>query len=332
MFQILSLSGGGFLGLYSIALVARLEQQMGTPFAKHFDLLAGTSIGGILALALAAEVPAEAIQGKFEDHGEKIFGTSPPPKPGLPTLWDLWGRMWRSKYHAAALRETIESILDKDMLIGDLKHPVIVPAINLTRGEPQLFKTPHHKNFKLDCNLRVVDVALATSAAPTYFPLARIGDSLYTDGGLYANSPDMLALHEAMHFFEKPEPHIRILSVGTTTSKFSFAHERSRAFGIADWFKGGRLMNVIIASQQRSVDLMLGHKLNDRYMRLDEIQSKEQEQTLGLDIATEEAKGTIKAIAEGTFQNNINSPFLKSVLSQRAPTPTFFHGPNANAT
>ena len=332
MFQILSLSGGGFLGLYSIALLAELEKQTGTRIAKHFDLLAGTSIGGILALALAAEVPAEKIQKAFDENGQKIFGTNPPPKSGLTMYSDLISRLGKSKYQADALRGTIESILDKEMLIGDLKHPVLIPAVNLTRGSPQLFKTPHHENYKIDHKLRVVEVALATSAAPTYFPLAKIGESLYTDGGLYANSPDMLALHEAVHFFEIPEDQVRILSVGTTTSQFSFAHSKSTRFGILDWFRGGRLLNVIIASQQQSVDFMLGHRLEDRYFRLDEIQSKEQEQALGLDVATDEAKRTIKAIAHGTFQNNINNPILESMISHIALAPTFFHGPNANAS
>ena len=208
MFQILSLSGGGFLGLYSIAVLANIERHTGTRIANHFDLLAGTSIGGILALALAAEVPAEEIQNAFDDNGQRIFGTSPQPKSGLFAFIDVTSRLWRSKYDAAARRDTIEGILDADMRIGDLKHPVIVPAVNLTQGAPQLFKTPHHENFKLDHKLRVVDVALATSAAPTYFPLATIGDSIYTDGGLYANSPDLLALHEAIHFFEVPEEEV----------------------------------------------------------------------------------------------------------------------------
>ena len=77
---------------------------------------------------------------------------------------------------------------------------------------------------------------------------------------------------------------------------------------------------------------MLGHRLEDRYFRLDEIQSKEQEQALGLDVATDEAKRTIKAIAHGTFQNNINNPILESMISHIALAPTFFHGPNANAS
>src|SRR5277367_2880466 len=75
--------------------------------------------------------------------------------------------------------------------IGDLKHPCIVPTVCLTKGGPQIFKTDHHADFSRDHRLKAVDVALATSAAPSYFPIAEIDDGLYADGGLYANSPDL---------------------------------------------------------------------------------------------------------------------------------------------
>lgn len=329
MFQILSLSGGGFLGLYSIAVLADIERQSGTRIAAHFDLLAGTSIGGIIALALANEVPAQEIQASFQEHGHRIFGSAPPPRSKLAVLNDFSRRFFRSKHDPNPLRETIEEIIGAETRIGDLKHPVIVPTVNLSRGAPQMFKTPHHQSLPLDWNRKVVDVAMATAAAPTYFPLAEIGDALYTDGGLFANSPDLLAVHEAVHFFERQESDIRVLSVGTTTSQFSFAHSSMRSFGIAQWFSDARLLNVIIASQQRSVDIMLRHRLGNRYLRLDEEQSKEQERILGLDVATADAQRTIKAIAHGTFQNTVNNPLLQAMLEHEAPLPRFYHGPNA---
>ena len=76
-----------------------------------------------------------------------------------------------------------------DRLIGDLKHRVIVPAVNLTKGRPQLFKTPHHPTLRTDLHLQVVDVALATAAAPTYFPVAEIGDSLLLTGAFTPTRP-----------------------------------------------------------------------------------------------------------------------------------------------
>ena len=324
-FQILSLSGGGYLGLYSIALLSELERQSGRPLASRFDLLAGTSIGGIVALALANEVPAQHIQSAFEQNGEAIFGSKKPTRSKLSVMMELCRNAFKSRYTADALRATIEDMVGADLRIGELLHPVLVPTINLSKGSPQIFKTPHHENFRFDLNLHVVDVAMATSAAPTFFPLAKIGDALYTDGGLYANSPDLLALHEATYYFNQPESEITLLSVGTTTSQFSFAHTNAREFGIAQWFRGHRLLNVIIASQQRSVDFMIKHRLNENYLRLDEIQSKEQEELLGLDVATIDAQRTIRALASGTAQRSINEPLLQTMLSYIAPAPNFFH-------
>lgn len=330
MFQILSLSGGGYLGLYSVALLAEIERATSSAIATHFNLLAGTSIGGIVALCLAAEVPAARIQTSFESNGQRIFGKSPPPRSGWSTFKDLACRFWRAKHDPGPLRETIEGIVGTDTRLGDLKHPVIVPAINLSTGKPQLFKTPHHEDFRLDLHLKIADVAMATSAAPTYFPLAEVSGALYTDGGLFANSPDLLALHEALRFFGEDENGVYVLSVGTTTSQFSFAHSSTQSLGIAQWSRAGRLLNVIISSQQRSVEFMMRHRLGDRYLRLDAEQSKEQERALGLDVATQEAQETIKAIARGSFQQFINHGTLRNMLDHSVSPPKFFHLAQSN--
>src|SRR5688500_5321895 len=72
-FQVLALSGGGFRGLYTAKVLADLETEIGGPIARHFDLIAGTSVGGILALAVAMEIPARRIVELFVEHGEEIF-------------------------------------------------------------------------------------------------------------------------------------------------------------------------------------------------------------------------------------------------------------------
>lgn len=320
-FQILSLSGGGFLGLYSVAVLAEIERKIsGHSLASCFDLLAGTSIGGIVALGLAAGASASRIQAAFEEHGQKIFRKR-----------SVWSGFFSSKYQADALKEAIASIVGADTRIGNLHHPVMIPAINLSKGKPQVFKTPHHLTFRTDLNLRVVDVALATSAAPTYFPLAEVGDSLFADGGLYANSPDLLALHEATHFFKKNESDVKLLSVGTTATQFSFAHSRTRHFGALQWVGNSRLIKVIVASQQINVDYMMRHRLADQYIRLDINQSRAQEHMLGLDVATGAAQRTIRALADATVQENINNPTLQSMLINQAPAPQYFHAVSTTA-
>ncbi|NEK79583.1 MAG: patatin, partial [Xanthomonas perforans] len=80
----------------------------------------------------------------------------------------------------------------------------------------QFFKTPHHPSFELDHRLKVMDVALATAAAPVYFPLARNERGVFADGGLVGNAPGLFGLHEARHFLAKdPSVQVRVLSIGT---------------------------------------------------------------------------------------------------------------------
>jgi patatin-like phospholipase/acyl hydrolase len=323
-FNILSLSGGGFLGLYTAALLARLEEASGAPLARRFDLLAGTSIGGIIALGLAAEIPAIKIQTAFEQNGVMIFSSRPAPIGWFATVIDMPRYIFKPKYRADALRQTIVDLVGTDSRIGDLKHRVLVPAVNLTKGCPQIFKTPHHEGFRVDLHRLIVDVALATSAAPTYFPIAAIGDSLYADGGLYANSPDLLAVHEAEHFLSQADENLHVLSVGTTTAQYSFAHANGRQLGLFGWARDQRLVSAMIASQQQSVDFMMRHRLGDRYLRLDAAQSKEQERHLGLDVATADAQRTIRGLAEATVQASISDARLQAFLTYEA-SPAFFH-------
>lgn len=91
LFQILSLSGGGYLGLYTITVLAELEEQTGRRTCDFIDLFAGTSIGGILSLGLAAGVPAAEIRDAFLEDGGKIFGADPPPR-GMRRWTSMVGR------------------------------------------------------------------------------------------------------------------------------------------------------------------------------------------------------------------------------------------------
>jgi patatin-like phospholipase/acyl hydrolase len=121
-FQILSLSGGGFLGLYTITVLADLEERIGAPIASKFDLIAGTSVGGIIAIGLANEVPAATIKAAFEVQGPSIFSDRPPPKTAVGKAWDVMRSALTPKYKSSALRRTIVQIIGAETLIGDLKH------------------------------------------------------------------------------------------------------------------------------------------------------------------------------------------------------------------
>ncbi len=139
-----------------------------------------------------------------------------------------------------SLREAITALIDKDATLGDARNPVAIPAVNVTQGRPQVFKTRHKAEWTRDWKYKVVDVALATAAAPTFFELAEVDGNLYADGGLFANAPDLIALHEAEHFFRVPLEAARLLSIGTTTKSYSLSFSAGRQFGIADWMEDQR--------------------------------------------------------------------------------------------
>lgn len=333
-FQILCLSGGGYLGLYTAAVLRRLEEDAGKPIGDCFDLIAGTSVGGIIALGLAAGTTAAEIERAFLDKGHEIFGSKPPRKTGagraLTTFRQVVTHPFRASYSSEPLCGVIRSIIPKETTLGDLRRRVIIPAVNLTKGKPQVFKTPHHETFRRDWKLRVEDVALATSAAPTFFPAHEIDSELFADGGLYANSPDQLALHEASHFLKQSFDDVRLLSIGTTSASFSWSNASGKNLGWLDWAIGQRLIKALMASQQINVDYMTRHVLGFRYVRIDHEQSAEQQIQLGLDVASDTAKSDLVALANASVRDASAYGECQAFFDHNPERPLFFAGPNCH--
>lgn len=326
-FRILALSGGGYRGLYTAKILADVEQHIGEPIATRFDLVAGTSIGGILALALAMEIPAERMVSLFEKHGEQIFRAR----------FSLKGLLC-SPYTQDSLLSLLKSeSLFGDRLVGHCLHPVIVPSINYSSGMPVLFKTPHHPNFSRDHHHRLTDVALATSAAPGYFPRHTFGSCQYIDGGLYANAPGLLAVHEAQHFLGATRDQVHVVSIGTMSSRFTVNPSRNRNGGTYDW--GGwnpastpkRLFGIAISAQEALANQMLGHRIvQGQYYHIDDELTDERSRAVALDKADEHAREVLLGAGAEASKRIIGNPEFRELLSHRAPEPTFYHGPNKN--
>lgn len=315
-FQALSLTGGGYRGLFTARALQVIEDHLKVPIGQRFDLTCGTSIGGIVALAVAFEVPMSKVVDVFEKHGAHIFPPHEPPTSKVGKGVDLWKYSRKPRYSTAPLREAITKLIDEDATLNDARHAVAIPAVNVTQGRPQVFKTRHKAEWTRDWKFKAVDVALATAAAPTFFELAEVGGNLYADGGLFANAPDLVALHEAEHFFGVPAEAVRILSVGTTTRSYSVSFNSGRQFGIADWMEDQRLFSVTISAQQQFVDQLIQHKLQERYFRLDHEPSQEQARDLGLDVATEAARKTLKALADKATSDVLGTKLLPYLSHQ----------------
>lgn len=264
MFRILSISGGGFLGLMPAALLAGIEagdrQTGGVPVGRHFDLIAGTSIGGLIALGLACDVPAARIVDGFVEHGPRIF---PPSSSGLWSARSMFRLLRRARHDGTALRAAIESFVDPGMRMADLGREVLVPLIRISDGQPVLVMRASHPHWK------VADVAMAAAAAPTYFPAVRLEGAFHCDGAPFANAPDLLALHMACREFGRQDADIGMLSLGTMTARFDLPDPPDGDLGLIGWLRGERILRTFLSTQQMMAGTIMQDRIGSRYLRID---------------------------------------------------------------
>ncbi|SBV98146.1 Patatin [uncultured Alphaproteobacteria bacterium] len=294
-FQILSLTGGGYLGLYTACVLAALEDRAGEPLGRRFDLIAGTSIGGILALALAYEVPMAAVRDAFAERGREIFSDRDVPRSRLQRLRRSWKGIAAPRYSPTPLARLIEEFLGQATL-GAAKHPALVPAVNLSRGETRLFRTPHHPAHAADGAVRALDAAMATAAAPLFFPLARHRGDLYMDAGVYADCPDALALHEAEHFLEQRREDVAMLSIGTMTAGFAVPPATRAEIGALAWMAKRRMIYTVLSAQQHLSRTLMAESLGERFLRIDRDNPESTWEIIDLDVAGPNAVRTLLGI------------------------------------
>ncbi|MCW5657209.1 MAG: patatin-like phospholipase family protein [Burkholderiaceae bacterium] len=296
-FRILAVSGGGFLGLYAAGVLAQLEAEAGEPLGRRFDLIAGTSVGAVLAAALACEVPMADVVELFQRHGAAVFSPRALPEGPVSRLLDLSRSVLGPKYSGQALRAALQEHLGTRTM-ADTLHALVLPAVDVTRCVTKVFKSPHARRSRGDEQVRLLDATLASCAAPAYFPSVLINGALYADGGLFAVAPDQVALHEAQHFMGIEPQQVRMLSVGTATMGYQPSSGVDDDAGAVGWLSGGRLILTLIAVQQQHVQAMMEDRLGVRYLRLDAAWPREA--GLGVDVATEEAGRTLIELAERT--------------------------------
>lgn len=321
-YHVLALSGGGYRSLYTATVLAELETLLGRPLASHFDLICGTSAGGMLTLGLAAEIPAHELKVLFEVQGSRIFGSRSLPRR-------LLGFWLTAKHDSAGLREVLTERF-KGTTIGDLKHRVLVPAVNYSTGRGQFFKTPHHPSFELDHRMKIVDVALATAAAPVYFPLARNDRGVFADGGLVGNAPGLLGLHEVKTFLApNQDALIRVLSIGTMTIGATVRGGACLDRGFGKW--RGELFDLVISVQESSVDDMLQQTLGNNYVQIDDKATPDQSKDVkALDRVSIGATNTLKDRGKHAAQRALGDPHFQPFRAHQAGAPIFYHGPNKN--
>lgn len=219
LFKILSIDGGGIKGVFPAAYLAEIERLYlnGESIANYFDMVAGTSTGGIIALGLAKGLNSKEVLKIYQHNGKKIF-PSTSGWFGLRNIRHILFSKFDQKHLKNALLEVFEQTL-----INDAKIRLVIPSFEGKHGEPFIYKTPHHPNYKLDKHKRMVDVALHTAAAPTYFKAIDDNGYIMMDGGLWANNPIMNALVDVLSCYDVPRENIRILSIGNGNKNFKMS-------------------------------------------------------------------------------------------------------------
>jgi hypothetical protein len=238
-YRILSLDGGGIKGAFTASFLAALEEKLPHRISAYFDLICGTSVGGIIALGLGLGFTGQALLEFHQVFGREVFGGNPLVR---------WLRQWGiAKYSEKPLRAALERILD-DRRLGEAQTRLVIPSLNLETGKVYLYKTAHHPRLATDYRVPAVDVAMATASASTYFPTHRDAFGLpLVDGGVWANNPVSVAVVEAITILGWSAAELRVLSVGCTSSPLTIGLARHLPLGNLYWAR--KIADLFMAAQ-----------------------------------------------------------------------------------
>ncbi|PFM75234.1 patatin [Bacillus sp. AFS077874] len=323
IFKILSIDGGGIKGLYSAVILADFEEEYGS-LSNHFDLICGTSTGGIIALAIAAGIPAKEIVKFYEIYGPEIFKYKNNIYRKVQQLKQIF---ITSKYSDKELKNALKTVF-KDKRICDCKSNVLIPTSNITTGLPCIIKSDHSEGLGRDKQHLLVDVALATAAAPTYFPVQTIPtmenpNDQFADGGLFGNNPSLHGIQEAYRYFIGKENRnyqkFSLLSVSTLHKNFAFERRlkvQRRSFVL--W--NSKLISLMMDLQSISTHYhieYLNKSLNGNYVRIwSEDLDKKENRLIDLDKAGKKSIELLIKKGHEASAKWISNEQLKQILKK----------------
>lgn len=264
---ILSIDGGGIRGVIPAIVLSAIEERTSTPIHGLFDVIAGTSTGGILALGLTcpaasggARFTAAELVEMYRQEGKAIF-----PHEFLGRVRQLFGPKYPERGRREVLGKRFEGARLRDALTE-----VIVTSYDIEGRKPVFFRTTPAKQSPDTHDFAMRDVALATSAAPTYFRPVRLpglgstGELVLVDGGVFANNPGMCG------FVDKTTAQGRrqgtmMVSLGTGELTRALSYRSAKRWGLIGW--GLRILNVVFDGVTEAVEYELGTLLGEDYHR-----------------------------------------------------------------
>jgi len=264
--KILSIDGGGIKGLLTASFFATLEERLNERnldnrkfISDYFDLIVGTSTGGMIALALANHIEADKIVRFYKNYGPTIFAKRRPSvKERIISLClrrEVSG-LFESIYDNQALSTAVKKVFGETKTLREMyeqyQTAVCISTTDPKNCKPVVFKTPHHPQLVGQLDKKLWEVALATSAAPLFFPIVSLDSEYFVDGGLWANNPSLIALTEAIGpYYDCNLDDLSLLSVGNLNSYDALDDFKSLNKGLASWNK--KLVTMVLDVQSAHV-------------------------------------------------------------------------------
>lgn len=262
--RVLAIDGGGIRGVIPAVVLAELERRAERPIAELFDMIAGTSTGGILAAALTVpgadgrpRLTAAQVAARYERLGPRVFSRSAGRR--IRSLDGLVG----ARYDSAGLRAALDDELGGALLSQTLTD-VVLTAYDLELRRAVFFRTWRAQADRAR-DFRLADAVLATASAPTYFEPARITSvaggpvGTFVDGGVFATNPAMCALAEVARMGRLDE--LLVVSLGTGSKTDAIPWRRARGWGRLEWAQP--ILDVVFDGVSDTVDFQAGQLLPD---------------------------------------------------------------------
>ena len=325
---ILSFRGGGFLGYFSALVAKGLKERKKAlgderPLGQSFDLIGGTSVGSILAAAIASDIDPSEIAELMRKNGEEIF----PKRRYLST----WPGIFSARFKPEILKRLLT---DKfaDRTLGGLDRALVIPAINETTGRPVVFRSYDPEQAEV----RLVDAVLASAAAPLFLPLHRINGERYADGGLIANGPELVAASDLASRFRIPVIDQKVLSVGTTkpSPQSPVPPSKSDRWGAFRWiFKSQRLQRLLLDGQVALQNELLNNLGPRTVVPLDVELNDEDSKRVDMVLADAAARDVLERAAETCLSNIApgDRGMIDGMLSRTARNVVYHSFPGSEA-
>lgn len=298
--QILCLTGGGYRGLYTSCVLEALEDKAGCAASDMFDVLSGTSVGGLVAAALAVDVPASNIRSAMAAHGRFIFDQRIGVGRWRLPITNPLKALYRAKYRQAPLVDAIDDLLGEraSATLDTIDKPLLLVSVDVHTGGPFIMRSKGLVGRDAS-TVSLKDALLATAAAPTYFPPHALNQHTLIDGGLIANAPDLVAVTDTVKNLGVSLGDVRVLSVGTAGVPHQI-NSVGRSPGVLSWLVARGLFQLTLSAQETLAVEQCSVLLGDRYLRLDDVPPEADQRRIGLDRAGPDATAALERAAART--------------------------------